>query len=117
MNTIGRIPTWTCVCCILFSGCYSYTTTHATETGDSAIDPASIYAILAKDGTQYEFDHAPIIENDKIVGMVGGRSVLIPMSDVQMYYSRRPDTLRTLGLLAGMGLVIAFYASFSHDWL
>lgn len=117
MKTMGKSVSWICIFSILLSGCYSYTTTVPTEAGSTEIDPVSVYAVLTKDGTHCEFDHAPVLENDKLAGIVGGTPVLISMSDVEVYYSREPDTLRTLGLLAGMGLVIAFYASFSNNWL
>jgi hypothetical protein len=90
MERTGKMVAWACMCSTLFMGCYTSVMVEPTGEGKEKIYSDRIYYVITKDGTKYEFEKAPAIAKDTIVGEVKihmepgfiTKQVSIPVSDV-----------------------------------
>ncbi len=92
MKTAGRIAAWTCIFSTLLMGCYSSVMIEPTGLEKEKIYSGRIKSEVTKDGTVFWFDPLAVADSTAIVGVVNGKQVSIPLSDVEsVTTSSRPS--------------------------
>ena len=118
MNMTAKLVAWACIFSILITGCYNSVMVEPTGEGKEKIYSDRVSCVITKDGTEYEFEKAPTIVNDTIVGEVKipmepgftRKEVSIPLSNVAEVYVKEPNPVATIflvpGIIAGVYLLL-----------
>jgi len=104
MKKVGKVALWVSIFSTLFMGCYSSAMIDPKGDEKEKIYSGKIASVVTKDGTKYEFDKAPTIVNDTIVGegkvsTEAGfitKQVSIPLSDVVKVNVKEFDLGKTI---------------------
>ncbi len=89
MKTAGKAVAWVCIFSTTFMGCYTSALIDPRGTEKDKIYSGRIESVTMNDGREYVFDPSPTTVDDSIVGIVKGKQVSIPLSDV-IYQKEEP---------------------------
>jgi hypothetical protein len=90
MKKARKMVAWGCIFSTLFMGCYASSVIEPTGVEKETIYSNNIEYVVTKDGTKYEFEKAPVVANNTIVGgakltwytQVNEEETSIPLSTV-----------------------------------
>lgn len=99
MKRAGKILAWVCIFSTLFMGCYTSFLTEPTGLEKQKPEPIKVKTVVTKDGTVYRFDPPAMADSTEIVGVVNGKQVSIPLSDVESVTTSSGRTSVILGLI------------------
>ena len=108
MESTHRSLTCLCLASTILIGCY--TANFVYPPSDIREKSGSIEYLTAKGGTKYVFDEAPDIVQDSVVGIVNGRQVKIPVSDVVTVRMRNLNWAAIIPTVAAVGVFTALIA-------
>lgn len=83
MKARGKIIAWVCIFNTFWMGCYSSAFIDPEGAEEREIYSCGIESVIMRDCTSYVFDHSPVIADDSIVGVVNGKQVAIPISNLR----------------------------------
>jgi hypothetical protein len=107
MKKVGVTVSWVCVFSTLSMGCYSSALIDPRGNEKDKLSPGTIEYVIMNDSTKCEFDNAPIIVKDAIIGQMNGKEVTLPLSDVALVYVKNSNPTATTFLVLGMvGMVV-----------
>ena len=104
MNATMRLTAWICIFSTGLLGCTSTTLIQPEGENQEKLSSGEIESVVMKDGTKYEFEGTQkgTIAAGMVRGISGGKTVAIPISDVDRMLVRESDTVLTI-LLLGVG--------------
>jgi hypothetical protein len=117
MGQAGKAVAWICIVSTLLGGCYSSEVFYSAGRKKEKMHAGTIEYVTTMDGTKYEFDKAPDVTNDRIVGQARllengqmvTKDVSIPQSEVGTVRVREIDWALTAGLAVPI-VVIGLFA-------
>lgn len=83
MKRTSRIVAIMCTFSTLFMGCYTSFFAEPTVSEKQEPEPVKVKSVVTKDGTVYRFDPPAMADSTAIIGVVNGKQVSIPLSDVE----------------------------------
>lgn len=83
MKRTANILAWVCIFSLLLMGCYTSFLTAPTSPEKQKPDTLKIKTVVTKDGTVYRFDPLAVADSAAIIGVVNGKQVSIPLSDIE----------------------------------
>jgi hypothetical protein len=119
MNTTMKLVAWICIFSTGVLGCTS--TALIRPEGENQEKPSAgeIESVIMKDGTKYEFEgtQRAAISAGMVRGISEGKTVAIPLSDVDKMRVRGSDTgltiiMAVVGTAAFVGLIVGFSEAF-----
>jgi hypothetical protein len=106
MNRITKTVSWVSIFSTLFMGCYTSTLIDPTGDDKGKIDSEKILYVVTNDNMKYRFQEPPRIVNDSIIGIVNGKEVTLPMSDVKSVCVKEKGVSTAFIVFLGTGLVV-----------
>ena len=109
MKRATKIVTIVCVFSILFVGCYTSDLIDPKGVEKEKLYTDDIEAVVTKDGKGHEFDTPANADSTSISGMVLGKQLSVPLSDVQRVQVSSYSPIRTILLSLYAGIALIFY--------
>ena len=116
MNATMRLTAWICIFSTGLLGCTSTTLYKPDDENQEKLSSGEVESVIMKDGTKYEFEgnHKGTISAGMVRGISGGKTVALPLSDVDKMLVRESNTVLTVLLVAvGAVAVVAIIVALS----
>lgn len=109
MNATMKLTTWVCIFSSGLLGCTSTTLIQPEGANQEKLSSGEVEIVVMKDGTKYEFDgnHKVTISAGMVRGILEGKAIAIPLSDVDKVLVRESDTGVTIIVVVGAVLTVA----------
>ncbi len=110
MKTTIKLTAWMCIFSTGLLGCTSTSLIQPDGENEKRLNSGEIESVVLKDGTKYEFEGSQkgTIAAGMVRGISGGKTVAIPLSDVDKVLVRENDTvLTTIAVIAGGAAIVA----------
>ena len=113
---VTKFTAWLCIFSSGLLGCTSTTLIQPEGENQERLSSGEIESVVMKDGTKYEFEgnQKGTLAAGMVRGISAGKTVALPLSDVDKVVVRENDTvLTTIAVIAGGAALVAIFIAAS----